>query len=423
MFYILVSIFLILLLFGTPIFIAIIIPSLISFFTTFQNLNETLAIQRLIGGIDTFSLLAIPFFMFAAAIMSEGRIGGRLVSFVNSLVGHLPGGLALATVVTCTLFGAISGTGPAAIVAVGTILLPALLKEGYSEKLALGTIVSSSTLSMLIPPGVAMILYGVISGTSIGKVFISGISVGLLTSAFFMLFIFIYAKKYNLPRSKRATFKEVLHSFIQAFWALGFPVVILGGIYLGIVTPTEAAAIAVAYVIIVELLIYRSLKPLDIYRIAASSGRVIAMIFILIAAGSLLSWLLTVAQIPQMLVSLLDGMNPILILLLINVIFLIAGMFLDPNSSIIILTPLVYPVAMSIGVDPVHLGILIVMNASIGMITPPFGLNIFVATGTFKVPYERVVPGLVPFIFISIITLLLVTFIPEIALWLPNLMP
>jgi C4-dicarboxylate transporter, DctM subunit len=414
--------FIALLLLGVPIFLSIIIPSIVSFIFYFPTMDITVIIQRLIGGIDTFSLLAIPFFMFAAELMAKGNIGSRLVSLANRLVGHLPGGLLMATVLTCTLFGAISGTGPAAIVAVGTILFPALLKSGYQEKMSLGVIVSSSTLSMLIPPGVAMILYGVISGTSIGKVFIAGVSVGFMVAVIFCVFVYIYAKINNLPRAEKATFSEVLTSLKESILPLGLPVVILGGIYLGVMTPTEAAAIAVGYVFLVEVIIYRTLSLKDVFSIAVSSGRMVAMIFILIGAGSLLSWLLTIAQLPQQLVTILDGYSPIVVLLLINLIFIVAGMFLDPNSSIIILTPLVYPIAIAVGVDPVHLGILIVLNASIGMITPPFGLNIFVATGAFKIPYERVVPGLVPFILLSLIVLVIVTFFPQLVLWLPNLM-
>lgn len=414
--------FIILLILGVPVYLSIILPSIITFFIYFPQMNISILTQKLIGGVDTFSLLAIPFFMFAAEIMAKGDIGTRLVGFANKLVGHLPGGLMIATVITCTMFGAISGTGPAAIVAVGTILLPALLKSGYSEKSSLGVIVSSSTLSMLIPPGVAMILYGVVSGTSIGKMFMGGLSAGILVSLAFCIYVFIYAVVNKLPRSEKATFKEILVALKSAILPLGLPIVVLGGIYLGVTTPTEAAAIAVAYVFIIEVLIFRSLNLVDIVKISISSGRLVAMIFILIAGGSLLSWLLTIGQVPQSFVNAMDGYSTIVVLLLISALFLIVGMFLDPNSAIIILTPLVYPLAMSVGVDPVHLGVLIILNASIGMITPPFGLNIFVASGVFKRPFEKIIPGLLPFIIISIVILLLITFVPELVLWLPNLM-
>nr|WP_302328429.1 TRAP transporter large permease [Salirhabdus salicampi] len=411
----------ILLLLGTPLFLAIVIPSLITTIFYYPNINITVTIQRMIDGIDSFPLLAIPFFMFAADVMSKGKTGERLVVLANRLVGHLPGGLAMATVVTCTLFGAISGTGPAAIVAVGGLLYPALLDNKYKDQFSLGVIISSSTLSMLIPPGVAMILYSIVSGTSVRDMFLAGTSVGLFVSILFMIYVFIHARRRNIPKKKRSSFKEVILAFKDAFWALGLPIVILGGIYLGYMTPTESAAIAVVYVIIIEVFIYKKLQFSDVYETAKTSGRMIAMIFILISAGSLLSWLLTTAQVPQTLASNLGDLSPITILLMINIIFIVTGMFLDPNSSIIILTPIVYPIAMASGADPIHLGLLIVLNASIGMLTPPFGMNIFVASGTFKVPYERIVPGLVPFIIISVIALILVTLIPDIALWLPNL--
>ena len=418
----LVAVFFSLLLLGVPIFISMVIPCVIALTVNFGQMDIGVTVQRMVGGIDTFSLLSIPFFMFSADIMSKGDIGKRLIKFANSLVGHLPGGLGITTVLTCTIFGAISGAGPAAIVAIGLILYPALQDAGYSRGFSIGIITSASTLAMLIPPGIAMILYGVSARVSVGKLFMSGLSVGLIVAVFFSVYVFFYAIKHKIPKQKQATSKEMWKAFTSAFWALGLPVIILAGIYLGVMTPTEASAVSVAYVVIIELFIYRSVTLKDIFKIAVTSGRMVAMIFILIGAGSLLSWVITVMQIPQAIVTTMGGSSRFAILLLINAIFLVAGMFIDPNSMVIVLTPLVLPLAQIMNIDLLHLGIIIVLNAAIGMLTPPFGLNIFVSIGTFKRPYAEVVPTLVPYIVLMFIVLILVSAVPEVALWLPNQM-
>lgn len=414
--------FILLLILGIPIFLAMIIPSIITLLIHFPSIEQGLVVQRIVGGIDTFSLLSIPFFMFAADIMSKGDIGKKLVNFANSLVGHIPGGLGVATVITCTIFGAISGAGPAAIVAVGLILYPALIKNGYSESFSTAVITSSSTLAMLIPPGIAMILFCVSSGASVGKLFMAGLSVGVAVALVFSIYVIWFAIKNKIPRQKKKSFKEILSSIKDAFWALGLPVIILSGIYLGVMTPTEASAVAVAYVIFIEMLIYKSITIKEIYEIAVTSGRMVAMIFVLIGAGSLLSWIMTAAQVPQAIVSLTSGASRLSVLLIINAIFIVAGMFLDPNSMVIVLTPLVLPLAQSVNIDPLHLGVMIVLDAAIGMLTPPFGLNIFVSIATFKQSYDKIVPPLVPYIIMMLLVLILIMFVPQIALYLPNSM-
>lgn len=417
-----VILFFVLLLCGVPIFASMLIPCLVAISSMFPGMNMGLAVQRMVGGIDTFSLLSIPFFMFAADIMSKGNIGQRLVNFSNRLVGHLPGGLAITTVLTCAIFGAISGAGPAAIVAVGLILFPALKENGYDQDRAIGCITASSTLAMLIPPGIAMILYGVAANASVGKLFMSGLSVGVLIAVVFSVFVCVDAILRKIPRQKRASLKDILKALKDAVWALGLPVIILVGIYAGIMTPTEAAAVAVAYVIIIELFVYKSVTFKEIIEIGMTSGRIVAMIFVLIGSGSLLSWILTATQVPQKIVALTAGAPDYVILLIINGIFLVAGMFMDPNSIVIVLTPLVLPMAQAIGVDLIHLGIMIVVCCAIGMLTPPFGLNIFVSVGTFKRPYGAVVKPLWPYIVIMLAMLMLIVFVPQIALWLPGKM-
>lgn len=415
--------FFILLLIGAPIFMAMIIACLVALPMNFPGMDMGLAIQRIVGGIDTFSLLSIPFFMYAADIMSKGDIGQKLVNFANRLVGHLPGGLAITTVVTCTIFGAISGAGPAAIVAIGMILYPALCSHGYNPDKAIGCITASSTLAMLIPPGIAMILYGVSAGASVGKLFMSGLSVGVIVAVVFSIYVCVDAIRNKIPRQKPATFREILDATKKAVWALGLPLIILVGIYAGVMTPTEAAAVAVAYVLIVELFIYRSITWKEVFQIGVTSGRMVSMIFILIGAGSLLSWILTAAQVPRGIVTLTQGTSKYLVLLIINLLFLIAGMFMDPNSIVIVLTPLVLPMAQVIGLDMLHLGMIVVLCCAIGMLTPPFGLNIFVSVGTFKRPFEKVVRPLWPYIIMMLGVLVLVNVFPAISLWLPNQMP
>ncbi len=414
--------FLVLLALGTPIFAAMLIPCLLAISSLFPGMNMGVAIQRMVGGVDTFSLLSIPFFMFAADIMSKGNIGSKLVNFSNKLVGHLHGGLAITTVLTCTIFGAISGAGPAAIVAVGLILYPALTDNGYKPDRSIGCITASSTLAMLVPPGIAMILFGVSANASVGKLFMSGLSVGVVVAIMFSIYVFIDAIILKIPRQKKATTKEKLKATKDAAWALGLPVIILVGIYAGVMTPTEAAAVAVAYVIFIERFVYKSLTFKHIFTIGISSGRTVGMIFVLIGAGSLLSWILTAAQVPQNLILLTQGVSPNLIMMIMVGIFLVAGMFMDPNSIVIVLTPLVLPLARAINMDLIHLGIVIVMCCAIGMLTPPFGLNIFVSVGTFKRPYSEVVKPLFPYIFIMLAALVLILLVPEIVLWLPNQM-
>ena len=415
--------FFVLLVLGVPIFMSMVVACLVALPMSFPGMDMGLAIQRIVGGIDTFSLLSIPFFMYAADIMSKGDIGHKLVNFANRLVGHLPGGLAITTVVTCTIFGAISGAGPAAIVAIGMILYPALCDHGSDPDKAIGCITASSTLAMLIPPGIAMILYGVSSGASVGKLFMSGLSVGVVVAIVFSLYVCVDAIKNKIPRQKPATFREVLDATKKAIWALGLPLIILLGIYAGVMTPTEAAAVAVAYVLIVELFIYRSITFKEVFEIGVTSGRMVAMIFILIGAGSLLSWILTAAQVPQSIVALTSGTSPYVVLLIINALFLVAGMFMDPNSIVIVLTPLVLPMAQVIGLDMLHLGMIVVLCCAIGMLTPPFGLNIFVSVGPFKRPFEKVVKPVWPYIIMMLGVLVLVNLFPQISLWLPNQMP
>src|SRR5690625_682735 len=368
-----------------PVFMGLLIPSFISLNQFYPDQPLNILIQQMLGGVNTYSLLAIPFFVFAADIISQGEIGKRLVDFANKLVGHFHGGLAMTTVVTCMFFGAISGAGTAAVVAIGGIVYPMMVEKGYSRKFTIGLILASSSLAMLIPPGIGMILYSTINpASSIREIFAGGMVAGILTGIAFMVYSYFYAVKNNIPREEFQGFKAMVGSFKSAIWSLGLPIIVLGGIYLGITTITEAAALAVAYAIVVETAVYRTLKISQLYKVALKSGSLTAMLLVLIAAGSAMSYIMTIAGLPQLIGQLFGDYSYVVVLLLINIIFLVLGMFIDPNSAIIIMTPLLIPIATTLGIDPVHLGIIIIFNLSIGMITPPFGLNIFIAQGAFK---------------------------------------
>lgn len=405
---------------GFPIFMTLIVPSFVLLETTFSSIDTVVIVQRMVMGINKFSLMAIPFFMYCADIMSEGEIGKKLINLAKTLVGHLRGGLAITTVLTCLIFGAISGAGSAAVIAIGTLIYKPLLESKYSENFSIGVILSSSTLAMLIPPSIAYVLYSTITGDSIAVLFMSGMQAGLFFGLGFVIYSYLYARKHNIPRQEKATAKEAIVAIKESFWALGLPVLILGGIYGGYFTPTEAAAVAAMYAILVELFIYRSINLVQLFNLSVKAGKTIAMLMILIAAGSVLSWVMTVAQIPQNFAAMLTGTSKIVVLLLINIIFLIAGMLIDVNSAIIVLTPIIYPAAIAAGIDSVHLATVIVANLAIGMLTPPFGLNIFVATNALDVSYQKTVSGVIGFIVISLVFLIIVTYIPDFTLLFPR---
>ncbi|MEM8853508.1 MAG: TRAP transporter large permease [Pseudomonadota bacterium] len=410
-----------LLLIGAPIFLSIMVPTFITFEAFAPPIPPMVLPQRMVDGVNKFSLLAIPLFIFAADIIARGQIGARLVAMVESYCGHVRGGLAIATIIACALFGAMSGIGPAAVVSIGPIVFPALIRQGYTRGFAVGLIVTSSTLAMLIPPSVAMILYALQTNTSIGAVFLAGIGSGAVFAAMLCLYAYVYARRHNIATDRRAPWRERLKKTKEAAFALGLPVIILGGIYGGAFTPTEAAAFACVYAMIVEVLIYRKLSVMDLFRISSTSAGTIAVLLILVAAGTALTYYLTLSQVPQQVTQSLSGASSVEILLIINLLFLIAGMFADPNSLIIVLTPLIYQAALASGIDAVHLGTVIVANVALGMVSPPFGLNIFIAITTFRVSYIEVVRAVLPFIALMLFVLVLITYIPAISLFLPRL--
>lgn len=404
-----------------PIFLGVIAATVGTFELFGPNMSSMVMAQRVIEGVNVFSLIAVPLFIFAADIIARGQIGARLVALVESLVGHLTGGLAIATVVSCGLFGAISGIGAAAVVSIGPIVFPSLIRQGYGRAFSAGLILTSSTLAMLIPPGVAMILYSVQTSASVGNVFLAGLSAGTLLVLVLSVYVYIHARIRGIGGTTRASWSERLVVARRASWALGLPAVIFGGIYGGIFTPTEAAAAACVYAMVVECLVYRQMGLRELFAISRSSGVVIATLLILIAAGGGMGWYLTLLQVPQMISGVLSELPSWALLAIVNIVFLLAGMFVDPNSAIIVLSPLIYPAALAAGIEPTHLGATLVFNLAIGMITPPFGLNIFIGMTTFRIGYLEVVRSLLPFIVLVLFVLLIVTYLPASVLWLVNL--
>ncbi|NIC05166.1 TRAP transporter large permease [Billgrantia bachuensis] len=421
---IIVSIMIVLLLLGFPMMIPLATAAFVGFFMTFGGLGqmETL-IQQMMGGIRPTALIAVPMFILAADIMTRGQSAGRLIDMVMSFVGHVKGGLAVSTAASCTLFGAVSGSTQATVVAVGSPLRPRMLKAGYSDSFTLALIINSSDIAFLIPPSIGMIIYGVISGTSIGELFIAGIGPGLLILAMFSVYCIAYAILNHVPTEPKSSWRERALAVRDALWPLGFPVLIVGGIYGGIFSPTEAAAACVLYAVLLEFVIFRSLKLPDMYTIAKSTGLITAVVFILVAVGNGFSWIISFAQIPQTLLGAfgINEAGPVGVLIAISVAFFIACMFVDPIVVILVLTPIFAPAIAASGLDPVLVGVLITLQVAIGSATPPFGCDIFTAIAIFKRPYWEVIRGTPPFVFMLILAAALIIMFPQIALFLRDL--
>jgi C4-dicarboxylate transporter DctM subunit len=407
----------ILLVLGFEMFLVMGIPTLFAWQLFFPNIPSIAVAQKLIGGVNTSTLLAIPFFVFAADIMARGTIAKRLTDLVKSNVAHLPGGLGHTTVISCMCFGSICGSAPATVASLGRLLHPELVRARYSEKFSLGLIASSAECALLIPPSITLIIYGWLTGTSIADLFAAGLAVGIVLGIAFMIQVQIVTWRTGAGASARATLSERLAALSEGLVALGLPFIILGGIYGGVFTATEAAAVAVVYALTVEVLIYRSFGFRELMEVSESSAITVVVIFILLAMGSVLSFFITLAQVPGFFTQLFAdwNVNWIVFLLIVNVILLIAGMFVDPNSILLVLIPTFYPVAVALGIDPVHFGLIVCLNICIGMITPPFGLDLFVASSTLRRPVEAVIAGVWPFIATNIIILVLITYIPQIS--------
>ncbi|WP_274427195.1 TRAP transporter large permease [Chelativorans sp. YIM 93263] len=418
------SIMIVLLLLGFPMMIPLIIGAFVGFYSLFGGMAqmETM-VQQMMAGIRPASLIAVPMFIFAADIMTRGQSAGRLINLVMSFVGHLRGGLAVSTAAACTMFGAVSGSTQATVVAIGSPLRPRMLKAGYKDSFILALIVNSSDIAFLIPPSIGMIIYGVVSNTSIAELFIAGVGPGLLILVLFSIYSWIYAVRNNVPTEEKASWRERLIAVRDALWPLGFPVIIIGGIYGGIFSPTEAAAACVLYAIFLEMVVFRELDMKGLYDTAKSTGLITAVVFILVGAGAAFSWVISFAQIPQEILAGIgiDQMGQIGVLVVISIAFFIGCMFVDPIVVILVLVPIFAPVVDAVGLDPVLVGTIITLQVAIGSATPPFGCDIFTAIAVFKRPYMDVVRGTPPFILILLCVSAALIFFPQIALFLRDM--
>lgn len=389
------------------------------FFYFFTTIPLTEVPGRLFGAVDHFTLMAIPFFIFAAYIMSEGGMSRRLTHAANAVVGRLPGGLAMTAVVSCMFFAAISGSSPATVVAVGTLLIPAMVKAGYGRSFSTGIVSTSGSLGILIPPSIPLIVYGISTEQSIGDLFLAGVVPGLMAGFMLLGLVAFLSWRWGLGQAEETMSGwEIIKAIRDAVLALLLPVIVLGGIYGGIFTPTEAAAVAVLYATFVSLVVYREIGVKDLARITLTSARVSGMILFIIANAILFGFVLTSEQIP------IEVSNFIVslelpkwgFLLVVNIMLLVMGVFIEAVGAIVIVAPILYPVAMEFGVDPIHFGVIMVMNLAIGMITPPLGLNLFVASGISGLSVLQVAKAALPSALVLLFALLLVTFIPDISL-------
>ncbi len=408
------------LLLSVPIGISLGLATLVTIFYS-GSLPIEFLMKELVTSVDSFPLMAVPFFILAGEIMGKGGISERLFNFANSLVGNKTGGFAIATIITCMFFAAISGSGPATVAAIGGIMIPAMVRNGYDKKFATVTVAAAGSIGVIIPPSIPMVIYGVVGSTSIGDMFIAGIIPGILVGLAMMIWAYVYSKKKGFKGLDEPTsLKKIGQSFWAAKWALLIPVIILGGIYGGFFTPTEAAVIAVVYGLFASMLLYRELTVRDLPKVFADSALTTATVLIIVGTATAFGRFLTIEQIPNKVATAMMSVsdNSIVIILLITLLLLFVGMFMDTLAAIIILTPILLPIGVQLGYDPIHFGIIMVVNLAIGFITPPLGVNLFVASGISGLSIETLAKSITPYFLAMLFTLLLITFIPQISMFL-----
>ncbi|WP_273204548.1 TRAP transporter large permease [Marinobacter subterrani] len=408
---------------GVPIAISIALASIIGI-EFFSRMPLLLVPQQMFVGIDSFPLMAIPFFILAGNLMSAGGISRRLVDLAKSMVGGVQGGLAMTCVLTCMMFAAVSGSSVATTFAIGSILIPAMVKHGYPRPLAASIQASSAELGVLIPPSIPLILYGVSTDTSIGKLFIAGIGPGLLIGGALLLFLFLFCKKRGYGLQDREDRHDFMTAFKRAWAALLMPVVVIGGIYGGVFTPTEASAVAVVYALIVGGLVYRELPMAELFPIFRESVISTAAVMLIIAAAALFSFLISRSGLPGEVAAWVTKIfeSPITFLLAVNVMLLIVGMFIETSAAILVLAPIFTPIAIQYGIDPVHFGLIVVVNLALGMFTPPLGVNLFAACAVAKLSIDQLLPWLMRFVLVVLACLLAITYMPWISLGLVDLL-
>ncbi|MFQ3545213.1 TRAP transporter large permease [Halobacillus rhizosphaerae] len=414
----LLTIMVVLLLLNFPMMIPLMAAPLIVMFIYFPNLDPMILMQQFSTGIEPYVLLAVPLFIFAADIMTTGKTSNRLLDFIGSFIGHIRGGYAVTTAAACTLFGAISGSTQATVVAIGKPMRQRLLKIGYKDHTAIALIINSSDVALLVPPSIGMIIYGLVSGTSVGDLFIAGIIPGIIVFVCFAIYSVIHAKVTKIPLAEKASWSERLKMTRRALFPLGFPVIIIGGIYSGIFSPTEAAGMSVLYAFLLEVVLFRSIHLKELPRIARSTGLVTSAVFVLVAGGQAFTWVISFARIPQMISEAVLGTDPsgIYVLFMVTIFFFIGCMFVDPIVVILVLTPIFYPPAVAAGIDPVHLGVVITFQAALGSATPPFGVDIFTASAVFNKPYLQVIKGTPPYIIMLVLISILLIYFEQLSL-------
>ena len=420
--FLLIALFVLLFL-GVPVAISLGLASVLTMLL-FGDQSLLSSSQKFFHAMQVYPLLAVPFFILAGAFMTTGGVARRMINFANALVGHYRGGLAMAALLASAFFAAVSGSSPATVVAVGSVMIAGMVSSGYSKPFAAGVICNAGTLGILIPPSLVMVVYGAVTESSIGKLFIAGIVPGIVLTIAMMATIMFIAHRQGMPAQERASLKTVVRAFREALWGLMLIVIILGGIYLGIFTPTEAAAVSAVYAFFIAVFVYRDIGLRDVPDVLVEASKITVMLMFIIANAFMFAFLLTTEQIPQQASSFIVDLGlPVWgFLLVLNILLLAAGNFMEPTSVVLITTPILFPIAMDMGIDPIHLGVLMIVNMQIGLVTPPVGLNLFVTAGVADMTIEQTIKAALPWLAVLLMVLLLITFIPWFSLVLPDLL-
>ena len=418
---VLFSILIALMLTGMPISISLGLTVLTFLFTMTQVPLESVAL-KLFSGIEKFEIMAIPFFILAGNFLTHGGVAQRMINFATSMVGHWHGGLALSGVLACALFAAVSGSSPATVVAIGSILIPGMIKEGFPMRFGAGVITTSGALGILIPPSIVMVMYAIATNTSVGALFMAGVIPGIVMASMLGGMTWYRARKFNYPRQPKASWRQRLRAFRESAWGLMLIIVVMGGIYSGMFTPTEAAAMSAVYAFVVAVFIYKDIGLKDVPKILLTSANMSAMLLYIITNAVMFSFILANENIPQQLTAFMIemGFGKIAFLLAVNVILLMAGNFMEPSSIMLIFAPIVFPIAMQLGIDPIHLGVMMVVNMEVGMCHPPVGLNLYVASGLTKMGITELTVAVWPWLLTMLVFLVMATYWPAMSLWLPK---